>query len=401
MLDIMDEPATCVVPWVTPEHGAGEPIHIRRCRLMNNGSTVVGLDVHKATVAAAAPPPGADRTRETVTIENAPTAIARLVTRLAARGPLAFVYEAGPCGYEVQRQLTALGQPCAVVAPALTPVRPGDRVKTDRRDAEKLARLYRAGELTPIRIPTRAEEAARDVVRVREDVLADRLRARHRLSKFLLRQGRVYRETKAWGVAHRAWLRGQRFEWPPLQQTFEGNLRAVEEAEARLESLNQQVLDFAQSGPYRMAVRYLRSLKGLETLGALTLAVETLDFGRFERAPAYMSLTGLVSSEHSSGGKERRGSITKAGNAHLRRILVEAAWSYRLKNTVSPQLAERRRSCPPEVIQIARKAQDRLHRKFWRLVSRGKPSQVAAVAVARELAGFVWAIARQVPAAAT
>jgi transposase len=309
-----------------------------------------------------------------------------------------FVYEAGPCGYQVQRQITARGKKCVVIAPALTPVRPGDRVKTDRRDAEKLARLYRAGELTEIYVPTCAEEAARDIVRAREDALEDRLRARHRLSKFLLRQGRVYRETKAWGVAHRAWLRSQRFEWPPLQQTFEGNLRAVEEAEARLESLEQRVLDLAQSAPYRTAVGYLRSLKGLDTLGALTLAVETLDFRRFGRAPAYMSLTGLISSERSSGPKERRGGITKAGNAHLRRILVEAAWSYRLKNTVGPQLAARRRGCPAEVVQIARKAQDRLHRKFWRLVSRGKPSQVAAVA--RELAGFVWAIAQRVPAAA-
>jgi len=376
---------------------------------MNQHITVVGLDVHKATVVAATLPPTADRPTQTVTIENSPKAIERLVQRAPADGRVIFVYEAGPCGYQVHRQITELGRKCVVVAPGLTPVRPGDRVKTDRRDAAKLARLYRAGELAEIRVPTCAEEAARDLVRVREDALEDRLRARHRLSKFLLRQGRVYHETKAWGVAHRAWLRGQRFEWSSLQQTFEGNLRAVEEAEARLESLDQQVLDFAKSGPYRTAVHYLRSLKGLETLGAVTLAVEpaprplaeTLDFGRFERAPVYMSLTGLVSSERSSGGKEHRGSITKAGNAHLRRILVEAAWSYRLGNTVSPELAARRRACPPEVVRIARKAQDRLHRKFWRLVSRGKPSQVAAVAVARELAGFVWAIAQQVPAAAS
>jgi len=370
-------------------------------RTVNEHITTVGLDVHKATVVAAILPRTAARPTQTVTIQNCPKAIERLVGRVSDEARVVFVYEAGPCGYQVHRQITEMGRNCVVVAPGLTPVRPGDRVKTDRRDAEKLARLYRAGELTEIYVPNCVEEAARDLVRIREDALEDRLRARHRLSKFLLRQGRVYRETKAWGVAHRAWLRRQRFEWQPLQQTFEGNLRAVEEAEARLESLDQQVLDFAQSGPYRTAVRYLRSLKGVETLGALTLAVETLDFGRFERAPAYMSLTGLVSSERSSGGKERRGSITKAGNAHLRRILVEAAWSYRLKNTVSPQLAERRRGCPPEVIQIARKAQDRLHRKFWRLVSRGKPSQVAAVAVARELAGFVWAIAQHVPAAAT
>lgn len=362
-----------------------------------HGSTVVGLDVHKQTVVAAVLPPGADRTRETVTMENTPKAVERLVARLAARGPVAFVYEAGPCGYEVQRQLTALGQPCAVVAPALTPVRPGDRVKTDRRDAEKLARLYRAGELTTIRVPTRAEEAARDVVRVREDVLADRLRARHRLAKFLLRQGRVYRETKAWGVAHRAWLRTQRFEWPTLQHTFEAYLQALEEVEARLAALNQQVTDLAQQVPYRIPVQYLRCLKGIDTLSAVTIAVEAQEFRRFDRARAFMSYTGAVSAERSSGGTVRRGSITKVGNAHLRRVLVEAAWSYRHGTGVSHELSERRKGCPAEVVRIAKKAQARLYRTFWRLTSRTKPSQVAVVAVARELAGFVWAIAQHVP----
>ena len=362
---------------------------------MDQDITVVGLDVHKASMEAAILPPTAARPAERVTMENRPHAIERLVRRVARDDhKVVFVYEAGPCGYEVHRQITVLGGHCVVIAPGLTPVRPGDRVKTNRRDAEKLARLYRAGELTEIRVPTCAEEAARDLVRIREDALEDRLRARHRLSKFLLRQGRVYRETKAWGVAHDAWLRVQRFAWPPLQQTFDGYLRAWDEAEARLESLDRQVLDLADAGLYRTAVRYLRCLKGVDTLGALTLAVETMDFGRFATAPAYMSLTGLVSSEHSSGSRERRGSITKTGNAHIRRILVEAAWSYQHRNTTSPAVAARRRGHPPEIVRIARKAQDRLHRKFWRLVSRGKPAQVAAVAVARELAGFVWAIAQ-------
>lgn len=365
---------------------------------MNNGSTVIGLDVHKQTVVAAVLPPRADRARETVTIENHPKAVERLVTRLAARGPVAFVYEAGPCGYEVQRQIVELGYPCTVVAPALTPVRPGDRVKTDRRDAEKLARLYRAGELTPIRVPTRVEEAARDVVRVREDALADRLRARHRLGKFLLRQGRVYRETKAWGVAHRTWLRTQRFEWPTLQHTFEAYLQALEEVEARLAALTQQVTDLAHQAPYRILVQYLRCLKGIDTLSAVTIAVEAQEFRRFDRARAFMSYTGAVSAERSSGGTVRRGSITKVGNAHLRRVLVEAAWSYRHGTGVSHELSERRKGCPAEVVRIAKKAQARLHRTFWRLTSRTKPSQVAVVAVARELAGFVWAIAQHVPA---
>jgi transposase len=365
---------------------------------MDQNTTVVGLDVHKASIEAAILPPTAARPTGRTTIENRPHSLERLVRRVARDGQeVVFVYEAGPCGYEAHRQITELGGRCVVIAPGLIPVRPGDRVKTNRRDAEKLARLYRAGELTEIRVPTRPEEAARDLVRIREDAVEDRLRARHRLSKFLLRQGRVYRETKAWGVAHYAWLRAHRFEWLPLQQTLEGYLRALDDAEARLESLDQQVLDLAHIGPYRTAVQYIRCLKGLDTLGAMTLAVETLDFRRFEAAPAYMGLTGLVSSEHSTGSRERRGSITKVGNAHIRRILVEAAWSYRHRNTTSPELAARRRGCPPEVLRIAKKAQDRLHRKFWRLVSRGKPSQIAAVAVARELAGFVWAIGQHVP----
>ncbi len=342
--------------------------------------------------------PRAERASKVVTLENHPRAIERLVKGLAATGNVVFVYEAGPCGYEVQRQIAEMGYRAAVIAPALIPVRPGDRVKTNRRDAEKLARLYRAGELTEIRVPTRAEEAARDLVRIREDFKEDRLRARHRLGKFLLRQGRVYRETKSWGVAHRAWLRAQRFTWAPLQQTFDAYLCTLEDAEARLESIDKQVLEAAQLDPYRVPVQYLRCLKGIDTLTAMTLLVETQDFQRFENAPSYMSLTGMVSQEHSTGDKEWRGSITKAGNAHLRRVLVEAAWSYRHRNVVSPQLAARRRGCPEAVVQIARKAQDRLQRTFWRLVSRNKPAQVAAVAVARELAGFVWAIAQHFPA---
>ncbi len=364
---------------------------------MDQDSMVVGLDVHKAKIVAALLSPRAERAGKVVTLENHPKAIGRLVTGLAATRNVVFVYEAGPCGYEVQRQIAEMGYRAAVIAPALIPVRPGDRVKTNRRDAEKLARLYRAGELTEIRVPTRAEEAARDLVRIREDLKEDRLRARHRLGKFLLRQGRVYRETKSWGVAHRDWLRAQCFTWTPLQQTFDAYLCVLQDTESRLESVDKQVLEVAQIDPYRIPVRYLRCLKGIDTLNALTLLVETQDFRRFEDAPSYMSLTGMVSQEHSTGDKEWRGRITKAGNVHLRRVLVEAAWSYRHRNVISPQLAARRRGCPQAVIHIARKAQDRLHRKFWRMVSRNKPAQVAVVAVARELAGFVWAIAQHFP----
>lgn len=363
--------------------------------------TTVGLDVHKATIVAAVLPPEMDRATRTFTIENEPKAVASMVQSLTSKGPVEFVYEAGPCGYQTHRQIAQLGHKCVLIAPGLIPTRPTDRVKTDRRDAEKLARLYRAGELTEIRIPTLEEEAARDLVRAREDGLADRLRARHRLLKFLLRQGRVFRETKSWTIAHREWLKTQKFEWVSLQQTFEGYMRALDDVEARLQTFDQQLQDLARREIYRTPVDYLRCLKGIDTLSALTLIVEAQDFRRFDRAASFMSFTGLVSSEYSSGPTIRRGSITKAGNTHIRRILIEAAWSNRSGNVASRQLLTRRKDCPPEIVRIAQKAQQRLHRKYWRMISRGKPQTVTVAAVARELAGFVWSIAQHFPRAAT
>ena len=363
----------------------------------NYSTTVVGLDVHKESIVTGVLPPGMDRTTENTRIENNPAAIEKMVRRLSARGPIEFVYEAGPCGYEVHRLITKMGHKCAVIAPALTPVRPGDRVKTDRRDADKLARFRRAGELTEIRVPTREEESARDLVRVREDVLSDRLRARHRLSKFLLRQGRVFNDRKSWGVAHWQWVKAQRFDWQPLQQSFESYIRTVEEANARLAVLDQQLQDLAQTPMYREPVRYLRCLKGIDTLSAMTLIVEAQEFRRFGKARSFMDYTGAVPSEYTSDKKVSRGSITKTGNAHIRRILVESAWTYRGRNMPSTTVMKRREGCPPEIVQIAQKAQDRLHRKFSRMVGRGKLPQVAVVAVARELAGFVWSIAQRFP----
>lgn len=367
---------------------------------MNDSITVVGLDVHKATIVVAVLLPGTGRPTEVLTIENEPRAVERLVRRLTARGPVEFVYEAGPCGYQTHRQIEELSQKCVVIAPGLIPKRATDRVKTDRRDAEKLARLYRAGELTEIRIPTREEEAARDLVRAREDGLADRLRARNRLGKFLLRQGRTYGETKSWGMKHQAWLRSQKFHWQAQQRTFEDYMRALDNVDARMSSLDQQLEELAQTDACRERVRYLRCLKGIDTLSALTLVVETHDFRRFGRASSFMGFTGLVGSERSSGEKTWRGGITKAGNAHIRRILVEAAWNSRHKNIVGLPLRERRRDCPAEIVRIAERAQERLHRKYWKMISRGKPHSVTTAAVARELAGFVWSIAQHFPAMA-
>jgi len=362
-----------------------------------NYNTVVGLDVHKATIVAAVLPPGMNRPYRTFTIENEPKAVERMVQSVTARGPVEFVYEAGPCGYQTHRQITQLGHKCILIAPGLIPKRPTDRVKTDRRDAENLARLYRAGELTEIHIPTHEEESARDLVRAREDALTDRMRDRNRMSKFLLRQGCVNREIKSWGVLHRKWLKQQKFDWAPLQQTFEGYMRALEDSDAQLQMYDQQLADLAQQEPYRIPVSYLRCLKGIDTLSALTIIVEVQDFKRFERPANFMSFTGLVSSEYSSGEKVRRGGITKAGNAHIRRILVEAAWNNRAGTSTSVALIQRRKDCPREILKIAWKAQLRLHRKYWRMISRSKPHCVAVTAVARELAGFVWSIGQHLP----
>jgi transposase len=394
---------------------------------MKYSTTVVGLDVHKKTIVASVLPAGSDVVTERATIENNPIAVAKLVRRIAIRGgAIEFVYEAGPCGYETHRQIAGLGYlrighlktfssvgsgkafrssegrfkwpirrlgyPCFVIAPALTPVRPGDHVKTDSRDVDKLARYHRAGELTVIRVPTCEEEAARDLPRAREDALIDRLRSRHRLSRFMLRQGRIFQDAKrAWTVKHKQWLQTQKFEWPALTQTFEAAMCAVDDADARMETLNRQLEDLSLQEPYRTPVKFLRCLCGSDTLSALTL---------FEGARAFMSYTGAVGREHSSGDRIRRGAITKAGNAHIRRILVESAWSYR-RGGLSATAKKRREGCPAEVVRIARTAEARLHRKFARMVAKNKPSQVAVTAVARELAGFIWSIARHFPTAAT
>jgi transposase len=245
-----------------------------------------------------------------------------------------------------------------------------------------------------VRVPTRAEEAARDLPRVREDILIERLRARHRLSKFLLRQGLIWRQTKAWGKEHRKWMESLRFDLQPLQRSFESYLRALEEAEARLADLDRQILDLAEEPAWRELVSRLRCLKGIDTLSAITLAVEVQDFQRFPTAREFMGYTGLVSREYSSADSIKRGRITKVGNAHVRRILVEAAWAYGRGAATGTVLAKRREGCAPEVVAIGRRAQERLSRKFSRLAGRGKTRQIIVVSIARELAGFVWAIAR-------
>jgi transposase len=301
-------------------------------------------------------------------------------------------YEAGPCGFELQRALSGQDILCEVIAPALIPRRAGDRVKTDRRDAAPLAVLYRAGALTAIHIPTEHEEAARDLLRCREDIRADLLRARHRLSKFLLRHGRRFTATKkAWTKRHATWLQAQQWPIAALEQTHRAYVRAVDEAGARLHAVNTELRDLLILEPLRARVERLRCFRGIDDLTALPLAAELGDARRFPSAPRLMAFTGFVPSEHSSGTSRARGHITKTGNAHLRRGLVEAAWHYRHHPFLGRALRLRQHGGPPTVIDQAWHAQLRLHRRFRRLAARGQPRQQIVTAVARELSGFLWA----------
>lgn len=360
---------------------------------MKSTTLWVGLDVHKESISVAVLD-DARAGRPVVTITNEPTQIRKLFARLKKEGDVRACYEAGSCGYEVYRQLATMDVACDVVAPGLIPVRVGDRVKTDRRDAEKLARLFRAGELTSIRVPSETEEALRDLIRCREDAREDVLRQRHHVLKFLLRHGRVFRETKHWTLAHWVWLRAQRFDKPLTQIVFTEYVATLEKTLARVTILDQEIAKQAEKEPYKALVGRLRCLRGIDTLSAMALIAEICDFARFEHPRELMAYLGLVPREHSSGGKQRRGSITKTGNSHARRIFVEAAWHYRHAPARSATMKARWKGQPQTVVDHAYKAQERLHRRFFRLTSRGKPSQVAIVAVARELCGFVWAVAR-------
>ena len=358
-------------------------------------TTIIAFDQHAATTVAAVLLPG-HRTPALHTLASDSATIVRFVERLRRERAVICCYEAGPCGFELQRALSAREIPCDVIAPALIPRRPGDRIKTDRRDAGQLAILYRAGALTAIHIPTDQEEAARDLLRCREDIRADLLRARHRLSKFLLRHGRRFTATKkAWSKRHGIWLRAQTWPLAALDQTHRAYLRAVEEAVARLRAVEEDLRSLLDLEPLRPRVQRLRCFRGIDDLTALTIAAELGDARRFPTAPSTMAFVGLVPSEHSSGTKQARGAITKTGNAHLRRVLVESAWHYRHHPLVSAALRQRQQGAPAAVIAQAWTAQHRLHRRYQRLAARGKPKQHIVTAVARELTGFVWAALTQ------
>jgi transposase len=356
-------------------------------------TTYVGLDVHKNTIQVALLPLG-DGKRVVWTEAHTAEAIRRLARKLRreAPGPVACCYEAGPTGYVLQRRLRDLGVDCRVVAPSLIPIRPGSRIKTDRRDAIKLAELFRAGLLIEVHPPSESDEALRDLFRCREDVRLDLGRARHRLSKFLLRRHYVYRQTKHhWGTRHMNWLRALRFEDRPSQAVFESYLLAIDHLHERLAQLDQELGEMAQIEPYAQPVAYLRCFRGIDTLTAIGIVAELHDFRRFRSARHLMGYLGLVPTERSSGEQEHRGPITKSGNRHVRRLLVEAAWHHRYKPRITGPLTRRRQGQPAHILTLADRAQERLYRRYLRMSARGKASPKTIVAMARELVGYLWA----------
>jgi transposase len=354
----------------------------------------VGLDVHQETISVAVAEEGQAAARFVATIPNEPKAVRQLLRRLGSAKQLRCGYEAGPCGFAPYRHLTELGISCQVVAPVGLPGKAGDRVKTDRRDALKLALGLRAGALTPIWVPSPDDEALRDLVRAREDAHQDLLRQRHRLSKLLLRQG-IRAPMKAWSHKHRAWL--ATLAWPHRAQqvTFDDYQLALDQATDRTARLDRQLLEVAGESRFAAIVAALQALYGVGFVTAITVATEVQDFRRFRPRPL-MGYSGVCPSEHSSGGSHRRGPITRAGNAHLRRVLVEAAWHYRFRRKDSPRRRREEAQLPEWLRAIARRAEERLSGRFARLTARELPPQKTVLAVARELLGFLWAIGYEV-----
>ena len=361
----------------------------------------VGLDIHKERISIAVAESGRSCAVEYLgEISNDPVPIGRLCDRLERPGKtLAFCYGAGPCGYGVHRQLISLGHRCDVVAPSLIPTRPGDRVKTNRRDATMLARLHRAGELTPVWVPDADHEAMRDLIRLRSVVRQIVSRARQHLQGFLLRHGRKHGRGTAWRMAYRRWLSTLAFEHPAQQIAFQDYVDAVMDAERRLQRVEEQISGLLPEWNLRPVVDALQAMRGIALITAVVLVAEVGDFTRFANPRQLMAYFGLIPGEQSSGETIRRGGITKTGNAHARRALVEGAWAYRMKPRIGRHKVDRIEALPKVVRDIAWRAQLRLCTRYRRLSARGKTANVVNVAIAREMVGFIWSIACTVQSA--
>ena len=365
---------------------------------MNQFIKYIGLDTHKETIAIAIADAAGGKPRFYGEIVNTPTALSKLLKDVSPNGEVvSYCYEAGPCGYGIYRQISDSGHDCAVVAPSLIPTKPGDRVKTDRRDSENLARLHRAGELTPVWVPDQEQEAMRDLTRAREDMKHLERQARQRLCAFLLRHGQRYESGKSkWTQAYWRWLERIKFGHRVQQTVFQEYIDSVKQQQQRVADLEQAMHEAMADWTLAPVVKGLMALRGCRLITAMTVVAELGDITRFDSPRQLMSYLGLVPSESSSGPKTRRGGITKTGNGHVRRVLIEAAWCYRFPARKTAALQRRAEQAPEEVQAIAWKAQKRLCGRYQALSKRGLLPQKTCVAVARELTGFIWAIACEV-----
>jgi transposase len=362
---------------------------------MSTSVVYVGLDVHKDSIVIAVAREGRQAAEKWKTIPYDSTRLRKALKTLVKKDELLKVcYEAGPTGFGLCRRLREAGIDCIVVAPSLVPGKPGDRVKTDLRDARKLAHFLRSGDLTEVYVPDEAVEAIRDLERARDDAKCAERVARHQLSKFLLRHDRHWAGT-TWTVKHRDWIRVQKFAYPAQQRVLEDYLKTVEDLAERVARLTDQVAQLVQETSLAPLVRALQAFRGVSVVSAVTIAAEVGDLHRFATASQFMSYVGLVPSEESTGKRRRQGAITRCGNRHLRRIIVEAAWHYRHVPGMSKELRRRNHGLAIGVQRIAWEAQKRLHQRLYHLLHAGKSVHKAITAVARELAGFLWAVGQE------
>lgn len=364
---------------------------------MDKGIKFIGLDVHKEMIQVAIAQGGRkDQAMFYGSIHNTSLHINKLMCKLKPNASeLKVVYEAGPTGYGIYRQLKAMGVDCAVVAPSLIPQKSGDRIKTDRRDAMNLARLHRSGDLTEVYVPHEEDEAIRDLTRAREDARINAKKAKHRLNSFLLRHNKIYSGPGKWKKSHLAWLAEISMSHPAQQTALQEYIDTLKECLLRIDRLTSEIDRVVEHWRLNPVVKAIQSLRGVSQIVAVTTLAELGDITRFENPKQLMAYLGLVPSEHSSGSRTKRGNITKTGNGHVRRVLTEAAWAYRFKARKSLHILRRQKNVQKSVCDIAWKAQLRLCSKYRRLISR-KVTQIAVTAVARELVGFIWAIAKQI-----
>jgi len=363
---------------------------------MENTITYVAMDTHKKEHKVALHYPGQQEITNLI-FRNSSHEISKMVRKILKKAPgeVQFCYEAGVCGFDLKRKIESSGCRCSVIAPSLIPVKPGERIKTDRRDAVKLLAMFKAGLLTEVHAPDPQQEAARELTRLHQTVRENLMRIHHQLLKFLTRHGYIYTEGDNWTLKHLRWLRSLEFAEPLLQEVFDSYFTEMQHCMQRLDSLAKQIEQLAESEPYKEIVGFLRCFHGIDTLTAISIITEIFDFGRFSSPRALMSYLGLTPSESSSGDKQKKGPITKSGNKRVRRLLVEVAWHYRHPYHISKALKQRRKNQPQWVIDIADEAGHRLRKRYWYLIKRGKMPCKVTTAVARELAGFIWSVFRE------